>query len=112
MRPRAARHALVADLERGCAPERGELDAKTGERETRAETAVGLICYALHDFAPRLVAARPDRQWMDRFPDQHAYRCLPLSIANAHGWHVLCPAPVEIEWNGGPAVADIKVRAL
>jgi len=88
------------------------LDAKTGERQARADQAIGLICYALHDFAPRLVAARPDRQWMDRFPDRHGYRCLPLSIANAHGWHILCPVPIEIEWNGGPAVADIKVRAL
>ena len=71
-----------------------------------------LTCYALHDFAPKLVAARPQRQWMDDFPDRHAYRCLPLSIANAHGWDVLCPAPVEIEWNGGPAVGDITIRAL
>ena len=71
-----------------------------------------LTCYALHDFAPKLVPARPQRQWMDDFPDRHAYRCLPLSIANAHGWDVLCPVPVEIEWNGGPAVGDITVRAL
>ncbi|HEV3178714.1 MAG TPA: DUF6065 family protein, partial [Stellaceae bacterium] len=71
-----------------------------------------LTCYALHDFAPKLVAARPQRQWMDDFPDRHAYRCLPLSIANAHGWDVLCPVPVEIEWNGGLAVGDLAIRAL
>ena len=71
-----------------------------------------LTCYALHDFAPKLVAARPQRQWMDDFPDRHAYRCLPLSIANAHGWDVLCPAPIEIEWNGGPTVGDLIIRAL
>ena len=71
-----------------------------------------LICYALHDFAPKLIAAPSQRQWMDDFPDRHAYRCLPLSIANAHGWEVLCPAPIEIEWNGGPAAADLEVRAL
>jgi hypothetical protein len=73
---------------------------------------VKLTCYALHDFAPKLVASRPQRQWMDDFPDRHAYRCLPLAIANAHGWDVLCPVPVEIEWNGGPAVSDLTVRAL
>jgi hypothetical protein len=73
---------------------------------------VKLICYALQDFSPKLVPARAQRQWMDDFPDRHAYRCLPLSIANAHGWDVLCPAPVEIEWNGGPAVGDIIIRAL
>ncbi len=71
-----------------------------------------LICYALHDFAPKLVPARPQRRWMDDFPDRHAYRCLPLSIANAHGWDVLCPVAIEIEWNGGPSVKDIAIRAL
>jgi hypothetical protein len=71
-----------------------------------------LECYALHEFAPKLVAARAQRQWMDDFPDRHPYRCLPLAIANAHGWEVLCPTPIEIEWNGGPHVDDIIIRAL
>jgi hypothetical protein len=71
-----------------------------------------LTCYALHEFAPKLVAAHPQRQWMDDFPDRHPYRCLPLSIANAHGWDVLCPYPIEIEWNGGPSISDLVVRAL
>ena len=71
-----------------------------------------LTCYALHEFAPKLVAAHPQRKWMDDFPDRHPYRCLPLSIANAHGWDVLCPYPIEIEWNGGPSVSDLVVRAL
>jgi hypothetical protein len=29
--------------------------------------------------------ARAKRKWMDDFVDRHAYRCLPLSIANAFG---------------------------
>jgi hypothetical protein len=33
-------------------------------------------------------------------------------IANAHGWQVLCPVPIEVEWNGGSAATDIEVRAL
>ncbi len=71
-----------------------------------------LQCYALHDFAPRLIAAPAQRQWMDEFVDRHAYRCLPLSIANAHGWEALCPAKIEVEWNGGSTVGDVAVRAL
>ena len=71
-----------------------------------------LLCYSLNNFAPKIVAASAQREWMDAFPDRHAYRCLPLSIANAHGWEVLCPVPIEIEWNGGPAVDDLTVRAL
>lgn len=71
-----------------------------------------LTCYAINDFPPKLVAARPHRAWMDAFQDKHAYRCLPLSIANAHGWEILMPAPIEVEWNGGPEIADLSVRAL
>jgi hypothetical protein len=89
------------------------MERQVKESQTEAQSPpVKLTCYALHDFAPKLVAARPDRKWMDDFTDRHAYRCLPLSIANAHGWHVLCPVPIEVEWNGGPAVTDLKVRAL
>src|SRR5262249_38493383 len=71
-----------------------------------------LTCYALNDTPPKLIAAPADRAWMDAFPDKHAYRCLPLSIANAHGWHVLMPIPVEVEWNGGPEISDLKVTGL
>jgi LPS sulfotransferase NodH len=71
-----------------------------------------LVCYSINDFAPRLVPARPDRRWMDEFSDRHPYRCLPLAIANAHGWEILSPVPVEIEWNGGPEKKDLTVRGL
>jgi hypothetical protein len=71
-----------------------------------------LLCYALTEVPPKIAPARPDRAWMDVFQDKHAYRCLPLSIANAHGWDILMPAPIEVEWNGGPEIADLKVKAL
>ena len=71
-----------------------------------------LKCYAFHEFPPKLAPARPHRRWMDAFSDRHPYRCLPLSIANANGWEVLCPVPIDVEWNGGPAVADLTVKAL
>lgn len=68
--------------------------------------------HALTEHPPVVRPARAKRQWMDDFPDRHAYRCLPLSIANAHGWEVLCPIPLEIRWNGGMAVEDIEVIGL
>jgi hypothetical protein len=74
--------------------------------------AAKLDCYALHDDVPKLVPARVQRGWMDEFTDRHIYRCLPLAIANSFGWDMLCPVPIEIEWNGGPAIADLSVRAL
>jgi hypothetical protein len=64
-----------------------------------------LDCYAIGPTAARLKAARPDRRWMDEFPSRHAYRCLPLSIANCHGWELLCPTAFSIRWNGA-AEAD------
>lgn len=67
--------------------------------------------HALTEHPPEVRPARAKRQWMDDFPDRHAYRCLPLSIANAYGWEVLCPVPIEIRWNGGMAVEDIQVTA-
>jgi len=47
---------------------------------------------------------------MDDTPESFAYRCLPLNIANAHGWEILIPCGFEAEWNGGPAVNDVLVR--
>ncbi len=74
--------------------------------------AAQLTCYHLgHLPGMKLVPASPYRQWMDDFPDRHAYRCLPLSIANAHAWDLLCPFGVEITWNGGMAGSDITIRA-
>jgi len=71
-----------------------------------------LEAFKVHDEAPRLVPGSSSRAWMDVFPDRHAYRCLPLSIANAHSWDILCPIPFEIEWNGGPRAEDLVVRPL
>ena len=44
-----------------------------------------LHCFALNSDPPKIVPARASRQWMDDFPDRHAYRCLPLTIANQGG---------------------------
>ena len=66
-----------------------------------------LECFALTDEPPRLIPARATREWMDAFPSRHAYRCLPLAIANAHGWEILSPAAFSIQWNGGEEAKDI-----
>jgi hypothetical protein len=68
-----------------------------------------LTCYQIHDYAPRIVAASADRAWMDMTDRRYAYRCIPLSIANAMGWDVLSPTRVTAEWNGGTGLPDITV---
>jgi hypothetical protein len=70
-----------------------------------------LECFALTSALPKLVAADPKRAWMDAFPERHAYRCLPLAIANAYGWEILSPCALDIEWRGGLDAKDIKFKA-
>ena len=41
-----------------------------------------------------------ERDWMDNTVDNHAYRCLPLNIANQHGWAVYPNSDITFVWNG------------
>jgi hypothetical protein len=69
-----------------------------------------LTCYVYPGWQPRIRAASPRRGWMDDTPDAFAYRCLPLAIANAHGWELLSPCGFEAEWTGGARAEDVIVR--
>jgi len=71
-----------------------------------------LECYAIEVDPPPLIPARPDRAWMDAYPARHAYRCLPLAIANTYGWELVCPANLSIQWNGGPSISDIRIDCV
>jgi hypothetical protein len=73
---------------------------------------IQLICYPTSGEPPRLVAAPVERSWMDRTPDGFAYRCLPLNIANAHGWLILNTAPFMAEWNGGDEIDGVRITAV
>jgi hypothetical protein len=68
-----------------------------------------LTCYRLGEEAPRLVAARSERAWMDATMQRFAYRCLPLTIANSMGWELLAPVGLTAIWNGGPELSDLTV---
>jgi hypothetical protein len=50
------------------------------------------------------------REWMDETPESYAYRCLPLTVANMHGWEVLCPAPFRCIWDGGIGREAIRIE--
>jgi Family of unknown function (DUF6065) len=71
-----------------------------------------LTAYSLAPDPLPLRPASPTRAWMDRIPDRHAYRCLPLDIANAHGWEIAAGCAIEIAWDGGRHAFSLKVRAL
>ena len=40
------------------------------------------------------------RQWMDETNDEYAYRCLPLNIANQHGWAIYPKKNIVASWGG------------
>jgi hypothetical protein len=69
-----------------------------------------LICYLHSGWAPLIRPAPATRAWMDATPESFAYRCLPLNIANAHGWEVLCPCGFEAIWNGEAETDAITIR--
>jgi len=69
-----------------------------------------LICYLHPGWDPLIRPAEPTRDWMDRTPEAFAYRCLPLNIANAHGWEILSPCAFDAWWTGGALARDVVVR--
>ena len=55
-----------------------------------------LILYPTGEVRPTIQPAPATRDWMDKTPQSYAYRCLPLNIANAHGWEILSPSTFEV----------------
>ena len=69
-----------------------------------------LVCYVYEGWEPRLRPASPQRDWMDATAERFAYRCLPLAIANAHGWEMLSPCGFEARWTGGEGLEAVEIR--
>ena len=69
-----------------------------------------LICYRTSKSLPVIRPAPADRPWMDATPHRHAYRCLPLSMANACGWEIINQTSFSAIWDGGMELDSIKIR--
>lgn len=69
-----------------------------------------LTCYLHPSWHPRIRPAGSKREWMDATPESFAYRCLPLAIANAHGWEVGSPCAFRARWNGGQGVDAVEIE--
>lgn len=87
---------------KGSAPERPR-----GVPPRAAETE--LVCYVREGWAPRIAPAASRRDWMDATTESFAYRCLPLSIANSHGWEMLSPCGFAARWNGGQDARSVEI---
>jgi len=72
--------------------------------------SMDLVCYKYDGWGPRIRPASPKRQWMEETSERYAYRCLPLAIANAHGWELLSPVGFEARWGGGVDMESIEIR--
>jgi hypothetical protein len=70
-----------------------------------------LTCYPLWPNPPQLVPGHADRAWMDLTSERYAYRCIPLSMANASGWEIRLPFILEAGWNGGDGLDAIQFRS-
>jgi hypothetical protein len=66
-----------------------------------------LVCYLRPNWSPTIRPAEATREWMDSSRMLYAYRCLPLNIANAHGWEILSPVAFDAIWNGGIEPEDV-----
>lgn len=72
---------------------------------------MNLIAYVLpgHPFGIRPADAA--RDWMDASASGFANRCLPLMIANAHGWVLVNPVAFSAVWTGSQAYDGVTVTA-
>jgi hypothetical protein len=77
--------------------------------DRKGEIKMRLQVYVLDNQGVELRPAPVDRAWMDATPDRFAYRCLPLNIANAHGWEILCPSAFSARWSGNESADGIAI---
>lgn len=69
-----------------------------------------VTAYKIGQHQMKLLPASRTREWMDNTPNQYAYRCLPLQIANANGWVLECPEDVIIHWDGGAHKSALSIH--
>ncbi|MCP5115755.1 MAG: hypothetical protein GY953_33420, partial [bacterium] len=75
----------------------------------RRNHALKLECYLLEGAEIDIRPAEGRRRWMDETGGRVAYRCLPLTIANTHGWVICCARGFGAVWNGGKDPRDVEV---
>ncbi len=67
-------------------------------------------CFIYDEWRPRIRVASSRRGWMDATPESFAYRCLPLGIANAHGWEIANAVGFAARWTGGSGTDAVEIR--
>ena len=102
-----ALEARIAELESLVSRGADSTVQESGQRLPRVEfKALRLLDWGWGE-GWRLRPSPPRRHWMDELP--HAYKCLPLVIANQWGWQILCPTDIVITWSGDPNLAGLQI---
>ena len=70
-----------------------------------------LTLVGTHQASPHVQQSDLRRDWMDDTYNKHAYRCLPVTMANVNGWEVLLPCDVVVKWDGGQTVPTLIERS-
>lgn len=66
---------------------------------------------SLHD-SVRIEPSGLKRTWMDETQDEYAYRCLPLNIANQHGWAIYPQKQIAAVWNGKQSIEKENISII
>jgi hypothetical protein len=78
---------------------------KDGVREKDASPGE-FIAWELQQPLLPLKAASRRRRFMNLIPGNNAYRCLPMLIANQHGWEISLTHKATVTWHGGQYQGD------
>ncbi|MQW58129.1 DUF6065 family protein [Sinorhizobium meliloti] len=69
-----------------------------------------LTAYVIDGHEMTIRPAPLEREWMNGTNQRFAYRCLPLNIANAHGWEILNAAGFSAAWDGGERENAVRIE--
>jgi hypothetical protein len=67
------------------------------------------VAYVVDGHSFDIRPAPVERKWMEMTDQRYAYRCLPLNIANVHGWEILCPSGFAARWTGQKGLNAISM---
>lgn len=82
----------------------------TSRVRSRSLADLPLVAYRTDARSPILRPAPTTRAWMDATPLGFAYRCLPLNLANAHGWELLTACAFRAIWYGGDRIDAVRIE--
>jgi hypothetical protein len=106
-----ALEARIAELEKAATERIAEhLPSLSGESKNLPHVDFRALRLIPHGWGEgwQLRPSPARRHWMDELP--HAYKCLPLIVANQWGWQVLCPTDVVATWDGRPGLEGLRVE--